>query len=121
MAVTADRQHVFGYQTGSGGAVAQGTSKATTVVLNKPCGTIALVNSALAAGAIVTFQLTNSFIGANDIIVAQHDSIGTFGAYTITPNTPAAGSCKFSIRNNSAGSLSEAIVIRFAIVKGVIA
>jgi hypothetical protein len=117
----ADRQLVFGYQAGNGGTVTQLTSKSQGVTLSKPCGLITMNAASLAAATIVTFILTNTFIGANDIIVAQHDSGGTPGAYSIVPNTPAAGSCKFSIRNNTAGALLEAIVIRFAIIKGVIA
>ncbi len=44
---------------------------------------------------------------------------GTVGAYTVMPNTSAAGSFKISLRNNTAGSLGEALVIRFAILKAV--
>lgn len=110
-----------GYVAGAGGTVTQSTSKSTGVTLNKLSGTITLTAAALAAATIVTFTVTNSQMGATDLVVVQHDSGGTIGAYTIAPNTSAAGSFKISVRNNTAGSLSEAIVIRFAIVKGAIA
>lgn len=110
----------LGYATGAGGTVTQLTSKSTGVTLNKPSGTITMINSALAAATIVTFTITNSSVAATDVIVAQHDSGGTTGAYTISPNTSAAGSFKISVRNNTAGSLSEALVIRFVVIKAVI-
>jgi hypothetical protein len=108
-----------GYTTGNGGTVSQPTSKSTGVTLNKLCGTITLNNAALAAATIVTFTVTNSTVAATDVIVVQHDSGGTTGAYTIAANTSASGSFKISVRNNTAGSLGEAIVIRFAVIKAV--
>src|SRR5437764_808166 len=106
----ADRQKVEGYQTGSGGAVVQSASKATGVTLNAACGTVTMNAAALAAAAIVSFTVTNSKVGATDVIARQHDSGGTIGAYTIEASIIAAGSFKFTVRNNTAGSLSEAIV-----------
>ena len=107
----------MGYVAGAGGTVTQATSKATGVTLNKLCGTITMNGAALAAAAIVTFTVTNSQIAATDVVHIQHDTIGTIGGYTVMPNTSAAGSFKVSVRNNTAGSLSEAIVLRFAIIK----
>jgi hypothetical protein len=108
-----------GYTTGAGGTVTQDTGKSTGVTLNKVCGTITLQGGALAADTAVTFTVTNSAVAATDVIVVQHDSVGTIGAYTVTPNTPAAGSFKITVRNVTAGSLSEAIVIRFVVLKAV--
>lgn len=118
-AITSSGTAGLGYAVGAGGTVTQLTSKATGVTLNKLCGTITLNSAALAATTIVTFTVTNTTVGATDVVVAQHDTVGTIGAYTIMPNTSAAGSFKISVRNNTAGSLSEAIVIRFAVVKAV--
>lgn len=111
----------MGYSAGAGGTISQSTSKSTGVTLNKFCGTITMNAAALAAATIVTFTVTNSQMAATDVVICQHDSGGTTGAYTISPNTSAAGSFKVSVRNNTAGSLSEAIVIRFAIIKAVVA
>ena len=109
-----------GYATGAGGAVAQATSKATGVTLSKLCGTITLNAAALAAGAIVSFVLTNTLIAAGDVIALNHASVGTFGAYGLNARA-AAGSATIDVRNNSAGSLSEAIVLRFVVWKAVVA
>lgn len=111
----------FGYATGAGGVVAQATNKSTTVIINKLCGTITMHNAALAAGAIVTFTVTNTQVLATDYADAKHVSIGTIGGYTVMANTEAAGSFKITIRNNTAGSLGEAIVIRFIVIRAVTA
>lgn len=106
----------FGYQTGAGGTVTQNTSKATGVTLNKICGEITMNNAALAADTTVSFGLTNSLIGATDVIMLNHISGGTLGAYTLNGRC-AAGSATIDVRNVTAGSLSEAIVIRYAVIK----
>ena len=108
----------IGYGAGAGGTVTQITSKATTVVLNKVCGAITTHNAALAAATIVSFTLTNSAIAATDVLVLNHISGGTINAYHLNAQC-AAGSATINIRNNTAGSLSEAIVIQFAVIKGV--
>jgi hypothetical protein len=113
----------FGYGTGagSGGTVTQGagSGKATAVTLNKPTGEITTNNAALASATAVTFTLTNSVIQAADLMITNHVSGGTAGSYTITVSC-AAGSAAITIRNVTAGSLSEAIVIRFAVVRGAV-
>lgn len=106
-----------GYKAGAGGTVTQLTSKATGVTLNFASGQITLNAASLAAATIVNFTFTNSTITANDLLVLNHVSAGTFGAYTLNANC-GNGSATISIRNNSAGALAEAIVIRFAVVKG---
>jgi hypothetical protein len=116
----ADRQKTEGYQTGSGGTVSQSTSKATAVTLNKLCGTITMNAAALAAATTVGFTFTNSQIGANDLVIIQHASGGTLGAYNFAV-APAAGSAVVSVRNIHTASLSEAIVLRFVVIKAVVA
>ena len=109
-----------GYITGEGGTVTQATSKATAVTLNKKCGQITMNAAALAAATTVTFVLTNSTIAATDLMVLNHVSGGTAGAYLLNAQA-AAGSVSINVRNVTAGSLSEAIVIGFAVIKAVIA
>jgi hypothetical protein len=87
------------------------------VTLSKPCGEITMNNAALAAGAVVSFVLTNTLIAAGDLLILNHASGGTLGEYSLNPSC-AAGSATIYVKNTSAGSLSEAIVIRFALVKG---
>lgn len=109
-----------GYATGAGGTVTQGSGsgKATTVTLNTVCGTITMDGATLNADTTVAFTFTNSAIAATDLVVMQHSSVGTLGAYNFAV-TPGAGTATVSVRNVTPGNLSEAIVIRFAIIKAV--
>lgn len=108
-----------GYATGAGGTVTQATNKSTAVTLNTATGQITMNGAALAAATIVSFTLNDTAIAATDLIAAMHESGGTTGAYTINARATGAGTAAIDVRNNTAGSLSEAIVIRFAVIKGV--
>jgi hypothetical protein len=110
----------FGYVAGGGGTVTQATNKATGVTLNKPSGQITMQNTNLAAATIVSFVLTNSTIAATDLLVINHVSGGTIGSYTLDAAC-AAGSATIYVRNNTAGGLAEALVLRYAVVKGAVA
>jgi hypothetical protein len=109
----------LGFAAGAGGAVTQATSKSTTVVLNKACGTITLHNATLNAATTVSFTLTNSAIAATDVLILNHASAGTAGSYLLNAQA-GAGSASINVRNITSGNLGEAIVIRFAVIKGVI-
>jgi hypothetical protein len=107
-----------GYATGSGGVVTQLTDKTTAVTLSKSTGQITLAAAALAASTTVSFTLTNTVIEAGDILVMNHISGGTAGSYLLNAQS-AAGTASINVRNISLGSLSEAIVIAFAVIKAV--
>ena len=109
-----------GYITGEGGTVTQATSKATAVTLSKKCGQITMHNASLAADTTVSFTLTNTTIVATDLLVLNHVSGGTAGSYLLNAQC-GASSASINVRNVTAGSLGEAIVIGFAVVKAVTA
>lgn len=108
----------LGYSSG-GGTVTQATSKTTAVTLNAKSGQITMHNDALADDATAAFTLTNSFIGQYDVVIVNVASVGTVGAYQLTVGAVAAGSCSISVLNVSGGSLSQAIRLNFAIIKGI--
>lgn len=108
----------FGYATGAGGAVTQSTDKTTGVTSNTNTTAITTNNASLAAATVVAFTFTNSAIAATDTVVVTHQSAGTSGAYTLNA-FPGSGSAVISIRNNTAGALAEAIVLRVTIIKSV--
>lgn len=110
-----------GYATGAGGAVTQATNKSTGVTLNKVCGAITMNNASLATATTVAFTLTNSTIAATDVVVVSEKSGGTSGAYSIQVGAVADGSCSIEVRNQSGGSLSEAVVLNFVVIKAVAA
>jgi len=109
--------NAIGYATGSGGTVTQATDKSTGVTLNKRCGQITMNNASLSAAAEVSFTLTNSTIAATDVVYVCIASGATAGAYNVQCDAVAAGSCRISVGNMSSGSLSEAIVLNFVVIK----
>jgi hypothetical protein len=109
-----------GYITGEGGTVTQATSKVTGVTLSKKCGQITLNAASLATATTVSFTLTNTTIVATDLLVLNHVSGGTAGAYLLNAQA-GAGSASINVRNVTAGALAEAIVIGFAVIKAVTA
>lgn len=102
----------------NGGAVTQATNKSTGVTLNKIAGAITMNNAALAAGVEVAFTLTNGLIEASDVVVVGVASGGTSASYAVVITAIAAGSCEITVSNLSAGSLSEALVLNFVVIKG---
>ena len=109
----------IGYDTGAGGAITQGAgAKTNSVTLNRPTGIIVTDNANLTANTAVTFNLSNSVIGAEDIIIVSHIAGGTLGSYNFAV-APAAGNANITIRNITAGALSEALTLRFIVIKSV--
>jgi hypothetical protein len=112
-------ESAVGYSAGTGGTVTQATNKSTGVTLNKRCGQITMNNASLSAAAEVSFTLTNSVIAATDVVMVCIGSGATAGAYSVQCDAVAAGSCRISIGNMSSGSLGEAIVLNFVVIKAV--
>ena len=109
----------FGYTAAAQGTVTQAatTGKSTAVTLNKSAGQITMNNAALAAGVAVSFTFTNSLISANDVLILNVGSGATAVAYTVYTSSISAGSAVVTLRNlTAATSLSEAVVINFALI-----
>lgn len=111
-----------GYATGAsaGGSVTQLTDKTTGVTLNRPTGRITMAAGSIANDARVSFTLTNSYIAATDIIVANIASAATADTYDLTTTAVAAGSCRIQVHNLSNAGIDEQLVINFAVIKGAI-
>jgi hypothetical protein len=107
----------IGYASGAQGAVTQATSKSTGVTLNKSAGQITMDAASLAATTNVTFTLTNSALSAKDVLILNVTN-GTSGAYNCWVSSMGAGTATITLRNISGGSLSEAVVLNFAIIHG---
>jgi hypothetical protein len=107
----------FGYTANAQGSVTQLTDKTTAVTLNKSAGRITMNNAALGATTNVSFTLNNSLISANDVLILTvSGGNATAATYNCFVNSLSAGSASITLRNISAGSLSEAIIINFAII-----
>lgn len=108
----------LGFSNGAGGAVLQFGSKSAAVTLDTQCGEITMDSASLAAGATVTFTLNNSNIQNKDVLVINHVSGGTLGDYTVAPSC-GSGAATIAVTNRTAGILSDAVVLRFVLVKAV--
>ena len=106
----------LGYTAAAQGTVTQATSKSTAVTLNKSAGQITMNNAALGATTNVTFTLNNNLISANDILILNVSGGATAGAYNCWVSGLGAGTASITVRNISAGSLSEAVVVNFALI-----
>jgi hypothetical protein len=118
----------IGYAVGTGGTVAQATSRTTGVTLNKITGEITLFAGTLAGHDADEFTLTNSTIGANDVIVLSIKSgcaAGTRRYYQVHVVSQAAGSCVVSVGNIDNATVpstgTDSPVLQFAVIKGAIA
>jgi hypothetical protein len=104
-----------GYAEG-GGAVTQATDKSTAVTLNNPCGQITVNNASLAATTAVTFQLNNSRIAPSDVLVVAVAGGTAPGNYSVTAIC-GQSTAQLTLRNLTGGSLAEAVVISFVLIK----
>lgn len=118
-AVSTSASAGVGYATGAGGAVTQLTDKTTAVTLNTVTGAVTTAATALGAGTSVGFTVNDSSAATTDYVGCSIDSGATLNSYTVTVDSIGAGTFHIHLRNESAGSLSEAIVIRFVVIKAV--
>lgn len=109
----------FGYVSGAGGVVTQATSKATGVTLNKPSGVITTNAAALAAGTAVSFTVTNSAMSKDDAVIVTVQSPSD--KYRADVVNTANGSFIIELTNKTGGSLSEAVLLNFAVIKVAVA
>lgn len=110
-----------GYSAGAGGTVTQGagSGKATGFTLSRVTGQITTDNALLAASTTVSATWTNTILLATDTVVINHVSGGTPGAYTFNVQC-GTGTATLNIRNISLGALTEALVLNFTVIRGVI-
>lgn len=112
----------LGFGTGAGGTVTQATSKSTMVTLHKSCGTITMHNETLAGGATVSFQLANSLVGVNDVVVPNvvWNGVGNPIDYSVRAASlqTSPATVLIVVTNETGGPLSAAIGINFVIIKG---
>jgi hypothetical protein len=109
----------IGYAAAAQGTVTQATSKSTAVTLNKSSGRITMNNASLASNTSVSFTVNNSSVSSNDTIILNiSGGTATASTYNAWVDTLTSGSFIVSVRNISGGSLSEAVVLNFAIIHG---
>jgi hypothetical protein len=107
----------MGYIAGAGGTVSQSGNKSGNVTLNKPSGEITMQNTNLASATTVDFYMTNSTIGATDLLIINQVSAANAGGYTFNA-TCNAGNARIFVRNVMAATAGDAVVLRYAVIKG---
>ena len=107
----------IGYAAAAQSTVTQLTDKSTGVTINASAGRITMSNASLGATTNVAFTMTNSKISAKDVVIVNvAGGVASNVTYNCWVSGHTAGSCAFVLRNISAGSLSEAVVLNFAII-----
>ena len=107
----------IGYAATAQSTVTQLTDKSTGVTINASAGRITMSNAALAATTNVAFTMTNNKIGAKDVVIVNvAGGVASNVTYNCWVSGHTAGSCAFVLRNISAGNLSEAVVLNFAVI-----
>ena len=107
----------IGYAATAQSTVTQLTDKSTGVTINASAGQITMSNAALTATTNVAFTMTNNKISAKDLVIVNvAGGVASNVTYNCWVSGHTAGSCAFVLRNISAGSLSEAVVLNFAII-----
>jgi hypothetical protein len=109
----------LGFYTGAGGTVTQLTTKATAFTLNNMCGQITTAADGLAHSTTVSATWTNSKIAATDVVIINHKSGGTIGAYLFNVSCGAGTATLYITNNQTSGTLSEGLVLSFVVIKGV--
>lgn len=79
------------------GIVTQSGSITTAVTLNQPAGEIVTVSATIAAGAMSSFTLNNSYIKADSVILATVNDTTGSGLVAAQVDGIVAGSCTISL------------------------
>ena len=106
----------LGYTTSALGLVTQLVSKATAVTLNKSSGRITTFATAMLTGTLATFTVNNSLVSVNDTVILSISGGATSQGYNVWVDVMAAGSFNITLLNRSAGTLTEAVIINFALL-----
>jgi len=112
----------IGYGVGAGGAVTQGSvsGKATPVTLDAVTGEITMNNALLSGLSTVTFVLTNSAVANTDVMIINQVGGGNVGLYTFNAQCNS-GTANIGVHNLTNNNRSDAIVLRYAVIKGAVA
>ena len=104
----------------AGGTVTQATSKSTGVTLNTVTGEITMNAASMSGDSTETFTLTNSSIANTDIMILNQVGGGNVGLYSFNA-VCSAGSASIAVHNMTNTNRGDAIVIRYAVIKGAVA
>ena len=103
-------------------SVTQITDATTAVVLNGSFGVIVGITQTLAADAMISFTLTNSYIQAGSVVLVNVVGYsgtynGTAGFPVVSVGTVANGSCLIQLFNPDAASLVGIVTFAFQVIR----
>ena len=101
----------------AGGTVTQATDKTTGVTLNTVSGEITMNGAQLGGDSTVSFTLTNSTIANTDVMILNQVGGGNVGLYSFNA-VCNSGSASISVHNLTNTNRSDAIVLRYVVIKG---
>jgi hypothetical protein len=81
-------------------------------------GVITMDDANLATATEVIFTVTNTLVELNDTIALSIQSGGTAGEYFAQVVTVANGSFIIALTNLTGGTLGDAVIINFAVIRG---
>ena len=112
----------IGYGVGAGGTVTQGpgADKTVPVTLNTVTGEITMNNAQISGLSTVTFVLTNSAVANTDVMIINQVGGANIGLYTFNAQCNS-GSANITVFNATNNNRSDAIVLRYAVIKGDVA
>lgn len=118
---TASSAGKIGFRAGAGSYTTQLTGKTTAFTCNTVTGKITFNNSALPGycGFSSAVWTCSAITSSTDIVVFQHIAGGVPGSYNLTASCTSSSSAVVYLVNCSSGSLSEAPVFRYAVIKSV--
>lgn len=109
----------FGYGTGAGGSVTQGTNKTTAITLNTTTGLITWATGSLAGYAATSSATwTNSALTSYSVVAFTQTS-GTLGAYKFHAKC-SAGTAQLCITNLTSAAINEVVQAQFVVFNGAI-
>jgi hypothetical protein len=101
------------YVTLTKGTVTQSVSITTAVTLNQPAGEITTVSATIAAGAMSSFTLNNTYIKTDSVIIATVNDTTGAGLLAAQVDGIVAGSCTISLGGVVANT--GVVIVGFAI------
>ncbi|MDB6116829.1 MAG: hypothetical protein JWO08_610 [Verrucomicrobiaceae bacterium] len=107
---------VWSAGTGSGGTITQSGTRSTAVTLNKQSGQITMNATSLAAGAMASFTVNNSYVAATDVVVinVKSPATGTLAAFV---TAVASGSFQVTVRNHGAAADTTVCVLQYTVLR----
>jgi hypothetical protein len=116
-----DVDAVSGFPKGAAVGVNQVGAKTSGVTVNAWTGSITMVADALVQDTAVVFTMTNDkILGTSDQVIVNVIGGLNYGAYVVQATVTGVGAANISVRNVSAGSLSDGVIIGFTVKRHVI-